>query len=897
MIDDDAMDEFILECQEINEKFIEDLSIFEKRKDDHDLIDSLYRSIHTIKGSCHLFGFKHLGHLSHTMEAALDAVRKKIIVLDGFLTDRLLIAADILSKQFIIIKSKNKDEPIQDILDQLIPSIVFSTVRSIDKISYNIKDNLYDYRSCYESHKIKISPAIRPQEQKNKNIDIKSVKENSMEKIESSSIEDKSEKKEKKEEIKTDQNAQDSGTIRVPISLLDALMSHIGELVLVRNQVLQYAEKSKDNHFQSLSQRLNLISSELQNDVMKTRMQPIGNILTKFTRVVRDLSKQLSKKIDLFIQGAETELDKSLIEAIKDPLTHIIRNCIDHGIEEPAERLKNKKAETGKINLNAYHEGGQVIIEIKDDGKGLSRNKIAAKAIEKNLYTKEQIEMMSDTLVHKIIFAPGFSTAAKVSDISGRGVGMDVVKTNVEQIGGIVDLSSEEGKGMTLTIKIPLTLAIVPALIIKCEKERYAIPQVKVIELIAMSESNGVKDISIQMLQGIPIMRLRGKILPLISLRKTLLMDELALNNFDQKIVILNADGKHFGLIVDAIEDSADIVVKPMPSFLKKITSYSGSTILGDGSVILILDVMGLSKDIEIRKSDLEKEVSIESKELAAYEKMQGSDYLIISIKDKKNFAIPLCLVSRLEEFNTEKIEHSSSQFLIQYREDILPLISLSENLFLEKDNLKNITPAIVIKKSDKNFGLIVSDILDVKRIDHDIDYSLEKDFIIGSVIDEEEIIHVIDAYKVIDHYLKKDLAQNEVRTKNKKNKIEKKNKTILVVDDHNFFRNQVSSILERDGYDTLKSCDGKDAIQMIQSKKHKIDMIITDIEMPVMSGPELLKNCQMDNKIAQIPILALTSKYNEKEKENGINLGFKFYLEKINAEEVIYCVHQTLGD
>ena len=391
--------------------------------------------------------------------------------------------------------------------------------------------------------------------------------------------------------------ASDS-TIRVDVGLLDKVMNLVGELVLARNQVLQFANRMKDTSFLAASQHLNLITTELQAGVMKTRMQPIGNIWSQFPRTVRDVALGCGKEVGIEMEGKETELDKTIIEAIKDPLTHLVRNSVDHGIELPEERVKAGKDRTGRLILRAFHEGGQVNIEISDDGAGLNVERLRKKAVERAVITAEQATRMTDREIFNLIFLPGFSTAEKVTNVSGRGVGMDVVKTNVEKIGGTVDLQSTPGRGTTVRVKIPLTLAIIPALVVTCGGDRYAIPQVSLLELVRLEADEVAK--SIELVHGAPVYRLRGRLLPLVYLNQELKLAADARPAKEQdgavNIVVLQADERQFGLVVDQINDTEEIVVKPLRKQLKTVKTFAGSSIMGDGKVALILDVLGLAQ-------------------------------------------------------------------------------------------------------------------------------------------------------------------------------------------------------------------------------------------------------------------------------------------------------------
>jgi two-component system chemotaxis sensor kinase CheA len=508
-----------------------------------------------------------------------------------------------------------------------------------------------------------------------------------------------------------DRRTASDSSIRVDVDILDKLMNLVGELVLARNQILQYATEGKDSVFTATTQHLNLITSELQENVMQTRMQPIGNIWSKLPRVVRDLSVSCGKKVILEMEGRETELDKTLIEAIKDPLTHIVRNSIDHGIEDPEERLAHGKSEEGVLRLRSYHEGGQVIIEITDDGGGIDPRKIKRKALEKNLITPDQAAKMGDREALNLIFTPGLSTADKVTNVSGRGVGMDVVRNNIEHIGGTVDISSQLGEGTALKVKIPLTLAIIPALIINCGVNRYAIPQVSLLELLRLDrESEG----KIENIQGTPVYRLRGNLLPLVYLNEELESEADEYAEDLTNIVVLQAEDRQFGLVVDSIMDTEEIVVKPLGKQMKGIAAYAGSTIMGDGKVALILDVLGLAQKAHV-VTETVKEKAIE--EVSKVDEQLGDrqTLLVINLGETGRMAVPLAKVARLEEVNVQDIEVSGEQEVVQYRGEIMPLISLGKFFgSVESRDELDILQVVVFTHEGKSIGMIVGQIIDI---------------------------------------------------------------------------------------------------------------------------------------------------------------------------------------
>jgi two-component system chemotaxis sensor kinase CheA len=540
-----------------------------------------------------------------------------------------------------------------------------------------------------------------------------------------------------------------NSNIRVDVNLLDKVMNLVGELVLARNQILQFTSNQKDPIFLSTAQRLNLITTELQEGVMKTRMQPIGNIWNKFPRIIRDLSNSCGKLVRIEMEGTSTELDKTIIEAIKDPLTHIVRNSIDHGIEMPAEREAAGKPAQGLLFLRAFHEGGQVNIEIADDGAGIDLDAVKAKAVDKGLVSPQHAAKMNDREVANLVFLPGFSTAKKVTNISGRGVGMDVVKTNIEKIGGTVDILSVRGGGTTLKIKIPLTLAIIPALIVTSGSERFAIPQVSLVELVRL-EGNASK--GIEMIQNAAVYRLRGNLLPVIYLNRELQLRELQVANAEQviNIVVLQADGRQFGLVVDDINDTEEIVVKPLGKQLKGISSFAGATIMGDGQVALILDVMGLAQRACLAAGARDYSAA-SAKSAATAAASNQESWLLFRVGEKGRLAVPLSMVSRLEEFDPSVVETSSNRQVVQYRGEIMPLVRVSEALELPLTAAQEGPIQVVVhSESGRSFGLVVDEILDIVDQHVTVANKTSNRHLLGSAVIQQHVTDLVNVSELV---------------------------------------------------------------------------------------------------------------------------------------------------
>jgi two-component system chemotaxis sensor kinase CheA len=552
------------------------------------------------------------------------------------------------------------------------------------------------------------------------------------------------------------QKAADS-TIRVDVSLLDKLMNLVGELVLARNQILQFTSTQSDGGFISTSQRLNLITTELQEGVMKTRMQPIGNLWAKFPRVVRDLAVACGKQVRIEMEGTETELDKTILEAIKDPLTHLVRNSVDHGMEDPDRRVETGKPAEGRLVLRAFHEGGKVNIEIIDDGAGIDLAAVKRRAVERGLVSAEMAHEMSDREASNLIFLPGFSTATKITNVSGRGVGMDVVKTNIEKIGGTVDVQSRAGHGTTVRIKIPLTLAIIPALVVTSGGDRYAIPQVSLLELVRLEGEQARA--GVELIHNKPVYRLRGQILPLVSLAAELGMAPPLKGGEDLgevNIVVLQADDRQFGLVVDSVNDTEEIVVKPLSKQLKGVSVFAGATIMGDGAVALILDVLGIAQRSGVVNEVRDRALADAEAVHAAHGDEQT--LLVVAAGANGRMAIPLAEVDRLEEFPPSVVEWAAAGEVVQYRSRILPLVRLSNELGLEPapveettEGAEGLLQVVVHTQGDRSVGLVVDRILDIVDEAIVLDRHGMRTGIVGSAIVQERVTGVLDVGALVE--------------------------------------------------------------------------------------------------------------------------------------------------
>jgi two-component system chemotaxis sensor kinase CheA len=598
---------------------------------------------------------------------------------------------------------------------------------------------------------------------------------------------------------------------------------------------------------------------------------------------VRDLSHELRKKIDLQMHGAETELDRQVLEMIKDPLTHMVRNSADHGIEAPAERAAAGKLETGTITLNAYHEGGHIIIEIADDGKGLDIERIKQKAIATGLASESELASMSEQQIHQFIFKAGFSTAAKVTSVSGRGVGMDVVRTNIEKIGGTVEMKSQRGKGSTFVIKIPLTLAIVSALIVECAGERFAIPQISVVELVRAAANS---ENTVEWLNNAPVLRLRDRLLPLVSLQELLKLGKRSAEPSETFIVVTQVGAYTFGIIVDRVFDTEEIVVKPVAPILRDITMFSGNTILGDGSVIMILDPNGIAAATgEITVGD--SKLAADSAAAKLGKDGERTSLLLFRAGEGAPKAVPLALIARLEEIDLAQVEMSHDKPVVQYRGKLMPLVTIDPGYQMGKEGRQ---PILVFADKEHTMGLVVDEIVDIVEEQLIIELAVDRPGLIGSAIVAGKATDLIDAgfylTKAYDDWFGVK-ADGEFQGE--------KGKRVLLVDDSPFFRNLLTPLLSVAGYDvtTVESADR--ALGLCEAGQD-FDVIISDIEMPGMDGFQFASTVKKAGRWQKTPMVALSSHATPKDLDRGRAAGFSDYVAKFDRDALLHTLSEALS-
>ena len=744
---DEIVKEFLVENYENLDRLDSDLVNLEKDPHSKETLGSIFRTIHTLKGTSGFLGFGKLEAVAHVGENLLSKMRDGILTINPEIASALLATVDAVRSMLSQIEATgdpgnqdysrlieqltllNDGQPVPAAVSAAVPTPVVAVAPAAPVVVAPEPAVPVALAPAIPTAPVVVEGPAAPSPVLLPDAGAAAVEAG---------------------EHRT--GGVSDSTIRVDVVLLDKLMNLVGELVLARNQVLQFNGQYTDTAFLATSQRLNLITTELQGSVMKTRMQPIGNVWGKLPRVVRDLATACGKEVRIEMAGKETELDKTIIEAIKDPLTHIVRNSVDHGIEPPQVRLERGKSAEGCLNMRAYHEGGQVIIEIVDDGGGIDSERVKQKALQRGLITPEHAARMSDHEALHLIFLPGFSTAEKITNVSGRGVGMDVVKTNIEKIGGTVDLQSQAGAGTTLKIKIPLTLAIIPALIVTSGGDRFAIPQVSLLELVRLDAEQAAKQI--EFIHGVPVYRLRGQLLPLAYLNRELKLDEGGATAAAESvsIVILQADGHPFGLVVDEINDTEEIVVKPLGKQLKGVTSFAGATIMGDGRVALILDVLGLAQRASIITEERNRTLS----ESAAHGRKvvdSRQTLLLFEVGAGSRMAIPLSVVARLEEFTSSSVEYSGGKEVIRYRGQIMPLIRVSAHVIAAAGKpLADDEPmqVVVYSEQGRSVGLVVGQIKDIVQETISVKRHALGNGIFGSVVIQDRVTDLLDVKAVI---------------------------------------------------------------------------------------------------------------------------------------------------
>lgn len=901
---DDLLREFLTETSESLDTVDNQLVRFEQEPNNAKILDNIFRLVHTIKGTCGFLGLPRLEALAHAGETLMGKFRDGMPV-TGEAVSLILVSIDRI-KELLAQLEATEAEPEgddQDLITQLHlmaehgthaesaaaepaaapppapaakPSAEGSLiVQTLERELRPGEVSLDELERAFRETEIEVAvaPPLAPAAPQPKEVPSAASPKKELKPAAKKSSGDF-------EMHEADKVANQS--IRVNVDTLEHLMTMVSELVLTRNQLLEISRRNEDTEFKVPLQRLSNVTAELQEGVMKTRMQPIGNAWQKLPRIVRDLSGELGKQIELEMHGADTELDRQVLDLIKDPLTHMVRNSADHGLETPAERLASGKAEQGTIRLSAYHEGGHIIICIADNGRGLNTERIKAKALSNGLVTEAELEKMTEAQIHKFIFAPGFSTAATVTSVSGRGVGMDVVRTNIDQIGGTIDIKSVAGEGSSVTIKIPLTLAIVSALIVEAAGDRFAIPQLSVVELVRARANSEHR---IERIKDTAVLRLRNKLLPLVHLKKLLMIDDgSSIDPENGFIVVTQVGSQTFGIVVDGVFHTEEIVVKPMSTKLRHIDMFSGNTILGDGAVIMIIDPNGVAKALGTSVA-ASHEIADENAALRGSGAEQLTSLLVFRAGSTQPKAVPLSLVTRLEEIATDKIELSNGRYMVQYRDQLMPLVQMAGVNVATSGS----QPILVFADDGRSMGLVVDEIIDIVEERLNIEVAGNQEGILGSAVIKGQATEVID----VGHFLPMAFADWFSRKEMRPSSL---SQSVLLVDDSAFFRNMLAPVLKAAGYKVRVASNAQEGLSALRSGL-SFDVVLTDIEMPDMNGFEFAETIRGDHNLSSLPIIALSSMVSPAAIERGRLAGFHDYVAKFDRPGLIAALKEQTAE
>ncbi|MEN6459493.1 MAG: chemotaxis protein CheW [Thermoguttaceae bacterium] len=860
---------------------------------DVELVNTVFRAVHSIKGTAGFLQLNTIQDLSHEMETVLNLIRNRELVPNSGITDVLLRAADTLRSLVENVDHSSEVDvshhvaELQAIAAGQLPAAPAAPTTTQPEQTLDLVQTFVDEAAS--------EPAPAPEQTQ-----AQATSEPANDTADRSSVVVKT----------TGHTPAVEANIRVSVRVLDHLMNLAGELVLSRNQLLQTVGTKNSGNLDSISARLNQVTSEIQEAVMQTRLQVVETVFSKFPRVVRDLCNTLGKQCDLVVEGEDVELDKSIIEAIGDPLTHLIRNAVDHGLESPEERIASGKSPKGKILLKAFHQAGKVHMVVRDDGAGIDVAKLKQKAIANGIITAEQAHEMGERESLRLIFRPGFSTANELTNISGRGVGMDVVRTNIERLGGTVDVDSHVGQGTAVNLTLPLTLAIIPSLIVRCGSGRFAIPQASISELVRVRAAERAE--KLQRVNGAEVLRLRGNLLPLVRLSSALSLKMAILSGaVDQpetttntNIIVVESGHLRYGLIVDALHDSEEIVVKPMGKNMKDCRCFAGATILGDGQVALILDVAGLATQASLSIHE-DKERS-ESADAAAATADDSQAMLLFTNAPTEQFAVPMGLISRLERIRADQIDAVGGQEVLQYRGASLTLMSLENHLRALPRPEQQRLYVIVFRVGTREIGLIVPQLTDIRSVSTDIDTSTFREpGVTGSVVIDGRVTRLLDLLELTrsahaEWFYETSLSASHEATTPMSPHLgssdePSKQKTILLAEDSSFFRKQLTGFLEADGYRVLACEDGQVAWDVLCHPGKPCDLIVTDLEMPNLDGFGLTERVRKTPSICHLPIIAVTSLASDEDVEHGRRVGVDEYHVKLDRERLMASVAARL--
>ncbi|TWT72783.1 Chemotaxis protein CheA [Posidoniimonas polymericola] len=901
--DNELMNDFVVEAKEhladVENQF---LAIEEQGANiDVNLVNEVFRAIHSIKGAAGFLGLTTVNDLAHSLENLLNMMRNKELTPTSVTIDVMLKAADTLSSMIDDVNNSGSfdiskhvaaldaiaegnepapaaaaeaaapaaEEPAEEPTEE--PAPAASEMSLDDQIEAAIAAKLAEKNAAKAAQEAPAAPApAAPAPPTPEPPKATPMAEDS-------------------QTTKPTPTPAADASIRVSVTVLDCLMNLAGELVLSRNQLMQAVASEEQSGLEATSARIDQVTSELQEAIMQTRMQQIGSVFSRFPRVVRDLSAKLGKQCDLNIEGKEVEVDKTIVEAIGDPLTHLIRNSVDHGLESPDVRVQKGKPATGKIDLRAFYQAGKVRIEIVDDGGGINPAVLKEKAVSKGIITQEKADQMGDREAVRLIFAPGFSTAKEVTDVSGRGVGMDVVRTNIAKLGGTVDVESVLGKGTSIIVTLPLTLAIIPSLIIQAGGDRFAIPQVNIAELVRVRENE--RDTKLGRVKDAEVLRLRGSLLPLVRLNEALgcgTAEEQARSKTGAtNIIVVDSGQTRFGMVVDALHDSEEIVVKPLGRHHKNCRTLAGATILGDGHVALILDIAGVAADEDLR-TDEELRAAAGKDNEHVDEEVDMQAVMLFENGPNEQFAAPMDLIARIERIRNDQIDTVGGQEVLQYKNATLPLIRLENCIRAMPPEMMDRSYVVVFEVKGREVGLVAPVLHDITNVTTNVDTStFAEQGVVGSLVRNDHTVRLIDFYEIaqLSHpewFLgeeEEEFAENSLPP------------LILLAEDSTFFRTQVMKMFEEKGYRVEPCEDGQIAWDKLNSGQYTPDVVVTDIEMPNMDGFQLCQKIRDSASLCAVPVIALTSLAGTSDIQRGIEVGIDDYQIKMDREKLLNAI------
>ncbi|WP_298356077.1 chemotaxis protein CheW [Rhodoblastus sp.] len=815
---DEMLKEFLAESAEQIEAASAQIVAFERDPGDAGLIASIFRLVHTIKGTCGFLGLARLQRLTHAAENLIGALREGAEATPEVVS-AILDAVDGVKALLAELEEKGVEgEGDDDDMVALLEARVAECRRAQEEAPLAGVRERASTSECAPEADMELEPEPAPAA-------APAAPQSGAGAAPMGAL----------AAARGAEPAQGkrAETIRINIKTLERIMQLVSELVLTRNQLMEITRHRSDEALKSPLQRLSAMTSDLQDAVMRARMQPVERVFANLPRMIRDLATDLNKKINLVTDGGGAELDRQLIELIRDPLTHLVRNCADHGLEPPDERVRLGKPAAGTVRVAASHEAGQITIEISDDGRGLDKARIKDKALKLGLASEQQFERMTDEEIYRFIFAPGFSTAEKVTNVSGRGVGMDVVRENIQAIGGSVALSSTPGRGTRFALKIPLTLAIAPALIVEAHGQRFALPQHSVVEAVGVTGGEH----RIEFVQGAKILQLREAVLPIGSLAELLHLapPEARAAEPEQLAVIMRVGAQSFGITVDAVTDVQEIVVKPMGGSLQHLAAFSGHTILGDGSVVLILDPNGLREALGLTPA---RETAASEAERAR----DGADktrLIYFRAGSGVDKVLPLSNVARIETVSSEKIEHSNGMMLIQHQGRLMPIVAAAPDAMVKEGG----NTVFVVSPDGEPFGLLVDRILDIVDEKLDVEIAGGAPGIVGAARIGDKVVELLDIAYFID--MLRGSGESGAPRKSR----------LLLVDDAAFFRDMLSATLSAAGFEVVKAETGAQAVSRV-GHNPRFDAILVDVDLPDGAGFELARRLREAG--ARAPMIAL---------------------------------------